>query len=92
LTEGSRTRGGLPLSYKAFLTSSSAFFFDTIGAKKKAWQKRNANNVSPSAEGDQRCARWIGGRFLKKATQKLSSKQTDKSKFEIILLKNKVKT
>jgi len=86
LTEGSRTRGGLPLSYKAFLASSSAFFFDTIGAKKKAWQKRNANNISPSAEGDQRCARWIGGRFLKKATQKLSSKHTAKSKFEAFII------
>ena len=30
--------------------------------------------VSPSAEGDQRSARWIGGRFLKKATEKLSSR------------------
>jgi len=32
-------------------------------------------------EGDQRYARWISGRFLKKATQKLSSKLTAKSQF-----------
>jgi hypothetical protein len=31
-----------------------AFFFDTAGAKKKAWQKRNAvKEISPSAEGDE---------------------------------------
>ena len=32
--------------------------------------------VSPSAEGDQRSARWIGGSFLKKAAQKLSIRQS----------------
>jgi len=32
----------------------------------------NAKGISPSAEGDQRCARWIGGRFLGKAAQKHS--------------------
>ena len=31
----------------------------------------NDRGVSPSADGDQRAARWIGGRFLEKATQKL---------------------
>ena len=31
----------------------------------------NERRISPSADGDQRSARWIGGRFLKKATQKL---------------------
>jgi hypothetical protein len=55
LTEGSRTRGGLPLSHNAFANINTAFFFDTIGAKKKAWQKRNARKgISPSADGDQR--------------------------------------
>jgi hypothetical protein len=32
----------------------------------------NDKGISPSAEGDQRCARWIGALFLKKEGQKLS--------------------
>jgi hypothetical protein len=51
------------------------FFLWHKRRKKKAWQKRNAaGDISPSAEGDQRSARWIGGRFLEKATEKLSSR------------------
>jgi len=44
-------------------------------------KKKRQKRVSPSAEGNQRYARWISGRFLKKATQKLSSKHTAKSQF-----------
>jgi len=44
-------------------------------------KKKRQKRVSPSAEGDQRYARWISGRFLKKATQKLSSKLPYKSQF-----------
>ena len=32
--------------------SLAAFLFDTIGAKKKSEQKKNAEDVSPSADGD----------------------------------------
>jgi len=39
-------------------------------------KKKRQKRISPSAEGDHRYARWISGRFLKKATQKLSSKLT----------------
>ena len=46
--EGNRTSGGFPLCNNAKLNFMSAFFFDTRGTKKKAWQKRNAaKGVSP---------------------------------------------
>jgi hypothetical protein len=46
--EGNRTSGGFPLCNNAKLNFMSAFFFDTRGPKKKAWQKRNAaKGVSP---------------------------------------------
>jgi len=49
-----------------------AFSLEQRSAREKALQKENAGKrISRSAERDQRCARWIGGRFLKKATQKL---------------------
>ena len=44
----------------------------------------NAMGISPSAEGDHRSARWTCGRFLKKATQKLSINPTDKHQFIIL--------
>jgi hypothetical protein len=53
----------------------SAFFFETRGAKKKAWQKRTRRKGGFAVRGDQRSARWISGRFLKKATEKLSNRQ-----------------
>jgi hypothetical protein len=41
--------------------------------RKKLGKKEDAaKGVSPRARGDQRYARWMGGRFLKKATEKLS--------------------
>jgi len=46
-------------------------------------KKKRQKRVSPSAEGNQRYARWISGRFLKKATQKLSSNLTAKPQFII---------
>jgi hypothetical protein len=50
----------------------SAFSFARKGTKEKAWQKENATEeISRLARRDQRCARWSGGRFLEKATQKL---------------------
>ena len=45
---GNRTSGGFTLYNKAKTNLMSAFFFDTRGTKKKAWQKRNAaKGVSP---------------------------------------------
>ena len=41
----------------------AAFFFDAIGTKKKAWQKRNAVSVG--------CAPTPAGAFWKKLHQKL---------------------
>ena len=69
LAEGNRTSGGFPFLHKGYLNSISAFFFGTTGAKKKAWQKRRRRKIiSRLARRDQRSARWISGRFLKKAT------------------------
>ena len=42
LAEGNRTSGGFPFLHKAFLNCLSAFFFETGGTKKKAWQKNAA--------------------------------------------------
>ena len=64
-----RTSGGFPFLHKGYLNSTSAFFFGTTGAKKKVWQKRRRRKIiSRLARRDQRSARWISGRFLKKAT------------------------
>ena len=48
----------------------SILFFDTAGAKKRI--KRNAEKVSPVATGDLGLCPKSPGRFLQKATQKLS--------------------
>ena len=68
--EVNNTQVGVPpLSHKAFSNRLSAFSFGRRSAKEKAWQKeKRVSEISPSAEGDQRSARWISGRFLKKAT------------------------
>ena len=64
-------RSEFPLCNKAKLNFMPAFFFDTRGPKKKAWQKRNAaKGVSPSAEGDRRSRRLR--RAFEKARAKLS--------------------
>jgi len=49
----------------------SILFFDTAGAKKRI--KRNAENISRLRARPRAARPWMGGRFLKKATQKLSS-------------------
>jgi hypothetical protein len=51
------------------------FSFVTAGAKEKLG-KRKRRGLFRLCGGDQRSARWIGGRFLKKATQKLLIKCT----------------
>ena len=39
-------------------------------------KKEMPNRMFRACERDQRSARWIGGRFLKKATEKLPTKQS----------------
>ena len=74
--------GGSPFPIKAYLNRLSAFFFETRGANENwlhfappgaqappcAWQKRTRRKGGFAVRGDQRSARWISGRFLKKAT------------------------
>jgi hypothetical protein len=42
--------------------------------EKSLAKKKRRRRVSLVATSDQRSARWIGGRFLKKATEKLSTR------------------
>ena len=84
-----RTSGGFPFLHKAFLNCLPAFFFGSRGANENSLRcaqlqlasqfalskkEHAARDVSPRARGDQRSARWMGGRFLKKATEKLSAR------------------
>ena len=87
LAEGEHTSGGSPLSHKAFSNRLSAFSFGRRSAKWKLaslrfaanhkWfalsKKKSACRKFRACERDQRSARWISGRFLKKATEKLSN-------------------
>jgi len=85
-----RTSGGFPFLRKAFLNCSPAFFFGSRGANENCFaalsrsrkrlpslsKKEHADKeISPRAHGDQRSARWMCGRFLKKATEKLFTRQ-----------------
>ena len=86
--EGEPHKWGVPFLHKAFLNCLPAFFFGTRGANENSLRcaqlqlasrfalgkkEHAAGDVSPRARGDQRSARWMGGRFLKKATKKLST-------------------
>ena len=82
LTEGEPHKWGVPFSHKVLDDFIIRFFLWHHRRKEKSLaKKKRQRRVSPSADGDQRYARWIGGRFLKKATQKLLSKLTAKSQF-----------
>jgi hypothetical protein len=53
--------------------------------KPEAQRKKLGKKEMPKREfrlcgGDQRSARWIGGRFLKKATEKLSNRQSSSNR------------
>ena len=89
LAEGNRTSGGFPFLHKAFSNRLPAFFFGSRGANENSLRcaqlqlasrfalskkEHAARDISPRARGDQRSARWMGGRFLKKATEKLSTR------------------
>ena len=76
------TSGGSPLYNKVKLNFMSAFFFDTAGANENCFaalsrsrkrlpslgKKEMPKKTFRLCGGDQRSARWIGGRFLEKAT------------------------
>ena len=68
--------GGSPFYTKIFKIAYPLFSLAVEAQRKKLGKKEHAaRDVSPRARGDQRSARWMGGRFLKKATEKLSTRQ-----------------
>ena len=60
--------GGSPFCTKAILFLYPLFSLTHEAQRKKLSKKETPRKISPRARGDQRSARWIGGRFLKKAT------------------------
>ena len=68
--------GGSPFYAKPFQIDYPLFSLAVEAQRKKLSKKEHAaRDVSPRARGDQRSARWMGGRFLKKATEKLSTRR-----------------
>jgi len=65
---GEHTSGGSPFYTKAILIVCPLFSLAQEAQEKSLAKKKRHREVSPRAHGDQRSARWIGGRFLKKAT------------------------
>ena len=86
-TEGNRTSGGFPLCNKANLNFMSAFFFETKGAKKKAWQKRTRRKRGFAACARRPTLRALDQReLLEKLDQNFQQTRrevTYKSKFEL---------
>ena len=102
--EGEPHKWGVPLSTQAIYNCLSAFFFGSRGANENSLRcaqlqlasrfalskKEHADKeISPRARGDQRSARWMGGRFLKKATEKLSTGFAAKSSLNLNLTPKK---
>ena len=85
--EGNRTSGGFPLYNKANLNFMSAFFFETKGAKKKAWQKRTRRKIGFAACARRPTLRALDQReLLEKLDQNFQQTRrevTYKSKFEL---------
>ena len=81
-----RTSGGFPFLYKHLIIAYPLFSLKPEAQRKKLSKKEMPKKGFRLCGGDQRSARWMGGRFLKKATQKLSTKHRrevpNKSKFE----------
>ena len=72
---GTAQVGGSPFYAKPFQIDYPLFSLAVEAQRKKLSKKEHAaRDVSPRARGDQRSARWMGGRFLKKATEKLSNR------------------
>ena len=66
---GTAQVGGSPFYTKPFKIAYPLFSLAVEAQRKKLGIKEHAaGDVSPRARGDQRSARWMGGRFLKKAT------------------------
>ena len=73
---GTAQVGGSPFYTKPFKIAYPLFSLAVEAQRKKLGKKEHADKeISPRARGDQRSARWMGGRFLKKATEKLSTRQ-----------------
>ena len=104
LGRGEPHKWGGPLSTQAIYNCLPAFFFGSRGANENSLRcaqlqlasrfalskkEHAARDVSPRVRGDQRSARWMGGRFLKKATEKLSTGFAVKSPLNINLTKKK---
>ena len=67
--------GVFPFYTKPFQIAYPLFSLAVEAQRKKLSKKEHADKeISPRARGDQRYARWMGGRFLKKATEKLSTR------------------
>ena len=74
---GTAQVGGSTYHIRLLLIYHSLFSLTPSAQRKKLSKKEHAaKEVSPRARGDQRSARWMGGRFLKKATEKLSTRQS----------------
>ena len=72
---GTAQVGGSPFYAKPFQIDYPLFSLAVEAQRKKLGKKEHADKeISPRARGDQRSARWMGGRFLKKATEKLSAR------------------
>ena len=83
---GTAQVGGSPFYTKPFQIAYPLFSLAVEAQRKKLSKKEHAaGDVSPRARGDQRSARWMGGRFLKKATEKLSTGFAAKSPLNINL-------
>jgi hypothetical protein len=64
--------GGSPFYTSIFQIAYPLFLLAEEAQKKKLSKKKSAYERFRLCGGDQRSARWISGRFLKKATEKLS--------------------
>ena len=83
---GTAQVGGSPFYAKPFQIDYPLFSLAVEAQRKKLGKKEHADKeISPRARGDQRSARWMGGRFLKKATEKLSTGFAVKSPLKINL-------
>jgi hypothetical protein len=72
--------GGSPYPIKPFQIICPLFLLAEEAQKKKLSKKKSACRRFRLCGGDQRSARWIGGRFLKKATEKLSNRQSSSNR------------
>ena len=70
---GNTQVGVPPYPIKPFQIACPLFLLAEEAQKKKLGKKKSACRKFRACERDQRSARWISGRFLEKATEKLSN-------------------